>query len=382
MHATIRPYVTAGVALVGACAIAVTPVVAAPPDVAVTNPAVALTASPVGAYEALFDNSVRNVEGLVSLALDPTPTLPFTLNDLISQAVEVDANIAAFRLLVSGLPSQISGLEQLTNMFFQAASNDLQAGNFEDVLDVLLYTALFNGTGVLGIALYPAALLGVDVEEVTPEFAGGILNAAVAPVLSGFATTGQVTQDVLDAAKAGSYQQIPGDLIAAPAVIGNGVLNGTDLETSVFGPVAIPGILTDATFLDPEGPGPISLGLQLVLFTRGLVTPPAATSTLRNTPPATASAGGEPKSVVDVDAVTNAGTRAAASPKKTGQPRIVSSRSERSQNGSSATGLKNIRQGVRDGIQGLRDGVRDVVKNLTGRGTSADQHNDVDKPSE
>ncbi len=402
MRAAIRPYVTTGVALVGATAIAVTPIAATPPDVRVANPAVQLAASPFDAYEAFFDNSRDNLEGLISLALAPVPTLPFTLDDLISQALEVDANVTSFQLLLSGLPGQISSLDQLTRMFLQAASGELQAGNVADALDVLLYTALFGGSGLVGFALYPAALLGLDVEELTPELAGALLNAAVAPALSAMSVGGHVTQDVLDALRSGNYQGIPGDLIAAPALMANGVLNGTDLETSIFGPVAIPGILTDKSLLDAEGPGPISLAIQLVQITRGLLTPPASgASTIDDTqetarastfdlnldqgvqevePSTTAPHADDKGNVLDADTVTNAGTDGTSAPKRTGKPRLVAS--SPGQSGSGATGLKSLRDEVREGLQGLRDGlrdgVRDAVKSFADRGASAGPEKSAD----
>lgn len=388
MHSAIRPYVTAGIALVGACAIAVTPIVATPPDLTVAEHAVDLTASPFDAYEALLNNSVTNIEGLASMALAPAPTLPFTLGDLISQVQEVDANVAAFRALVGGLSGQLDSLNQLNQMFQQAASTQYQAGNIDNALDIVLYASLFNATGLLGFALYPAALLGADVEEVTPEFAGALFNAAVAPAFSGVAVGGHIAQEVLDAVRSGEYQDLPNNLIAAPALLANGVLNGTSLQTVVFGNVAIPGILTDATLSDAEGPGPVSLAIEFAQFTRALVTPPAAAGSSNldasrqtsraatfdvRSPSAVADEAGN---VVDADEVTNTGTVKPATPKRTNQARLLSTVPGQSDTG--ATGLKSVRDEVRGGIRGLRDGVRDVLKSLTGRGASAEAEKSAD----
>src|SRR5688572_1340287 len=104
MHAALRSYVAAGVALVGATAIALTPIAATPPDVRVANPAAQLTASPFDAYEMLLDNSRTNVSVPISLVLAPPPALPFSISDLISQGLEVETNVDAFRELLSGLP--------------------------------------------------------------------------------------------------------------------------------------------------------------------------------------------------------------------------------------------------------------------------------------
>jgi hypothetical protein len=278
VQAALRSYVTSGIATVGVSVIAVAPIAATPRDIKIASPAVQLTASPLDAYEALFNNSLTNIQGLIAQALAPPPPpsmLPFTLDSLISGLFDVNANIAAFQKELSGLSQQVSSLQQLTQLLLQAAQGKLQAGDFEGALDIVLYTGLFVAGGVAGFAVYPLTLLGPDVEEVAPSFAEAILNAAVAPALSGVAATGEVAQDVLDALQAGNPQDVLGDVIAAPAVLANGVLNGAKLQTSIFGTVEIPGILTDATLLSAEGPGPIALAIQLGQFTRALLTPAA-----------------------------------------------------------------------------------------------------------
>ena len=47
MHAAMRPYATAGVAMVGASVIAVTPIAPSQPDIRIANPAVSLAAASV-----------------------------------------------------------------------------------------------------------------------------------------------------------------------------------------------------------------------------------------------------------------------------------------------------------------------------------------------
>ena len=206
MQAALRSYVTSGIAIVGASVVVVAPIAATPPDIHIANPAVELTASPFDDYEALFTNPLDNIQGLIAQALAPPPPpseLPFTLDDLITGLLDVNANIAAYQNQASGLPQQLSSLQQLTNMLLQAGLVRLQAGNVEGALDIVLYTALFTATGVLGFALYPLTLLGPDVQEIAPDFAGAAFNAAFAPVLSGVAASGHVAQEVLDALNAG-----------------------------------------------------------------------------------------------------------------------------------------------------------------------------------
>jgi hypothetical protein len=386
VHAALRSYVTSGIAIVGVSVIAVAPIAATPREIKIENPAVQLTASPFDAYQTLFTNSLENIQGLIQQALAPPPppsTLPFTIDDLINGLLDVSGNIANFQKELSGLSQQVSSLQQLTQMLLQAAQGKLQAGDYQGALDIVLYTGLFVAGGVAGFAVYPLTLLGPDVEEVAPSFAEAILNAAVAPALSGAAATGEVAQDILNALKAGNPQDILGDLIAAPAVVTNGVLNGAKLQTSIFGTVDIPGILTDSTLLSAEGPGPIALVIQLGQFTRGLLTPAAATAlsptatqgTVKtfnlDVPPAAQpsiekSTASEDLTIqrkdntLHTDDVTNSGVD--TSKVNTHRPRLFGDDSG-SEAGSSPTP-----KSVGKGIQGIGDTVRNVVKGLTGKG--------------
>ena len=171
MQAALRSYVTSGIAIVGASVIVVAPIAATPPDIQIANPAVQLTASPFDDYEALLTDSLENIQGLIHKRSRRRPRRRSFLSrstSLITGLFDVNANIAAFQNQVSGLPQQLSSLQELTDMLLQAASVRLQAGNVEGALDIVLYTALFTATGVLGFALYPLTLLGPDVQELAP----------------------------------------------------------------------------------------------------------------------------------------------------------------------------------------------------------------------
>lgn len=401
MQAALRSYVTSGIAIVGVSVIAVAPIAATPRDIKIASPAVELTASPFDAYETLFNNSLSNIQGLIAQAIAPPPPpsmLPFTLDSLISGLFDVSNNIANFQKQLSGLSQQLSSLQQLTQLLLQAAQGKLQAGDYAGALDIVLYTGLFVAGGVAGFAVYPLTLLGPDVQEVAPSFAEAILNAAVAPALSGVATSGDVAQDVLDALKAGNPQDVLGDLIEAPAVIANGVLNGTKLQTSIFGTVEIPGILTDATLLSAEGPGPIALAIQLGQFTRALLTPPAAAALSPTTTQGTSATvnldvnpdiehadpqdieestpTADPKTqskgnTLGADEVTNSSSD--LSKVNTNRPRLFGGTSGDQSGGDNS--VKNVRDGVHDGIQGFRNGIRNVVKTVTGGNNEHDGDN-------
>ena len=75
MHAAVRPYATATVALVGASVIAVTPIAPPPPDVHVANPAVRLAADsgsianvPVNLIEAILNIPANEIEAIQRFA--------------------------------------------------------------------------------------------------------------------------------------------------------------------------------------------------------------------------------------------------------------------------------------------------------------------------
>ena len=71
MHAAVRPYVTAGAALVGASVIAVTPIAPPPPDVQVANPADRLAADsianiPVNLFDAIANIPANEIDAINS----------------------------------------------------------------------------------------------------------------------------------------------------------------------------------------------------------------------------------------------------------------------------------------------------------------------------
>jgi hypothetical protein len=69
MRKALRPYITAGVAVVGASALAIAPVIAAPPDVQIVNPAAQQSASSLDAYVESVRGGLKNLEALLGSAL-------------------------------------------------------------------------------------------------------------------------------------------------------------------------------------------------------------------------------------------------------------------------------------------------------------------------
>ena len=100
MRAALRPYVTAGVALVGASVVAVAPIAATPPDVKIANPAIQLAASPFDPYVTALVRARNNIEVLILQAL-ADPAAPFTLEGLLNGLLADPA--ANFEAFVDGL---------------------------------------------------------------------------------------------------------------------------------------------------------------------------------------------------------------------------------------------------------------------------------------
>ena len=111
MQAPLRRYITAGVALVGASAIAVASNAAAPPEITIANPAVPsvqLTASPFDPYLAALAEARENIEDLILQAIaDPALPPGLSLENLIGGLIDdPEANFEAFVACPrhSGLP--------------------------------------------------------------------------------------------------------------------------------------------------------------------------------------------------------------------------------------------------------------------------------------
>lgn len=95
MHAALRPFVTAGVALVGASAIAVTPIAPTPHEVHIASSAVELTAAPqpLEFYRQVTREALTNAAKVVG----PYLRLPLALIDFLTEPVYV------VRVVVSNL---------------------------------------------------------------------------------------------------------------------------------------------------------------------------------------------------------------------------------------------------------------------------------------
>ncbi|OBK05386.1 MULTISPECIES: hypothetical protein [Mycolicibacterium] len=234
MQVAARPYFAAGIALFGASAIAISPVAPPMPDIAVpaiSSAAVNLSAAtdPIQAYIDLFSNTFANVQARIGDELaDPAPIL----QQVVANQIDSAANIAtalqkAGESLANSLdPSNPFGLPAQ----FQKAFQELLAGNVEGAVSTVWQGVLITALGLAEILpaaqqaiAQPVVNLGKVLSD-TQVILAPVIGLLV-PVYATVSTSASVAQDIVDAAMDGDPLGVLSTMIAAPAVIGNAVIN-------------------------------------------------------------------------------------------------------------------------------------------------------------
>lgn len=236
MHsATIRPYLNAGVALVGAGVIAAAPVAApAPPHVSlptIRSAEVALTAAvnPLEAYGQLLNNTFQNI-GLLT-----NQTFQNGIAPLLSQVLKNQ------QTMLQGLGKALQDSLQISNTnsipaVLQRAVNQLANGQIQDAAETI-------ATGVVQVAFpfLPPLLQPLNnfvaVVDTLPDVVRAAGLAVISPPLALVQATGQAIQDIADAFGTGDPRQIVSAVVDAPATMINGFLNG-------YAPTQTGGLLT------------------------------------------------------------------------------------------------------------------------------------------
>ena len=226
MQLALRPYITAGVALVGAAVIVASPVAPTPPDIQVAAPAVQLSAV---TYAEVLQKALDNAGILLTTALNPPAPI-------LSQIVQ--NQIDSISAIATGLGETVTGffdaLAELPTAL-TAAFNALTDGNVVGAVNILLDAALAL-VGPVFSSLIPPIVNAINqpVQNLakvigyllTPANITLLAQSLLAPVVSGAGATGVAIQGVVDALGAGSPGDTLNALITAPAVILDGLLNG------------------------------------------------------------------------------------------------------------------------------------------------------------
>ena len=322
MQSALRPYVTAGVALVGASAIAVSPVTVPPSAVEkVQDAAVELSAldNPIDTLRPIFEQALREAREVgATIADNPAPILEQLLKNQVGNFVGLPAAIGAqlgvplqlpqilgdvgqnelanlgnIAVLSEGLIANIvatltstdpTGLQGSLLSAFEAIGNNDLGSAFQFLFTAALVGVAGNGLETLTNLILLGQTLGEPVEDaakllpivggplnnvasVIEALPGAALGVGIGPILSagGAAETiGDDVSDIITAAQAG------------------------DAEAAFNHFVALSGVTTKVTLDSLVGPLGVLAGLQT--FREAIaaaITPPASTSEVSKLPSAT-----------------------------------------------------------------------------------------------
>ena len=414
MQAALRPYATAGVALVGASVIAVSPVIATPTSVeGAGNAAVHLSAlvNPIGAFEPVLQKALADVQALgQSLAADPAPILEQIIRNQATNIANLPAGIQAQiaavphlpELLAQAIQHQIGGVQSLGNVseaFLQTFIGLFTGGalqkQFADIAQEAQdgdFGAAFNALLVLtplllvaGDQLQNLALLTPIVEALQQPLAdaAAIFPIAAGPLNNAQAAIGQLPNVALFTVL-GALSPVSSISIAAGNTLGgliNAARNGDPQEaiTTIITEAvnATDSIVTNA--IDPVGgviPTLVALRQAIaaaittpVATTQVAQLPPSAAHTFKLTAPLEAPALAKAPTSEDADATstpTTSGTDASGSAKDVELKDDAANAKGGNLFTPGAASTKGGRHRADTGS--FAQGVRDTIKGLTGLG--------------
>lgn len=237
MQIALRPYATAGVTLVAAGAIAMSPVLPVTKiEVAVhqaSSAAVALAASPFDVYGQVLQDTIANVRsvGQTAFANGPFPLLQKILENQAANLGALGSAVGA-----SGGALLKSVMTDVPTLLRQSLT-ELGQGNVEASLNSLInvvLTPLLAGVNPLTGALLPALQHAIadplqnlaNVANQLPNIGLELGLAVLGPTLGGLGAVGAAVQGVVDAVRTGNLGKVLTAVVQAPAVMVNGLLNG------------------------------------------------------------------------------------------------------------------------------------------------------------
>ena len=259
MHTAVRPYATAGVALVGASVIAVSPLAPPLPDIHIASPLAHVAASvelaafvnPITEWVNVIGATVANLGGLgQEIVANPAPILTQFLTNQLGYAQTLGT---AAGQTVTSIVSSLSDLPTVLSTAF----GFLATGDVFDAINTLWSYAVFD------LLLLPALPLLESVitvaEDITANInsvvvngivdSGALLIAALSlfvPANSALAQFAFTAQDIVTAAGSGDFVTVLSDIINLPAFVTGAFLNGTPTDLG-FPLVSTAGLLTNPT---------------------------------------------------------------------------------------------------------------------------------------
>jgi hypothetical protein len=229
LQLALRPYVTTGVALIGASVIAVTPIAAPPPELHM--PAVTLAANPVvDAYAELLQQTWTSIQTVGAQAWNQG--LPI----LDQFLVNTGANLNILAQVPANLLSSIQYSLGEIQTTLQYAGTQFQSGDIDGGIMTLWSGLILNPVvglvfpflNTLEIPVTMAKTFARVVEALPTAVLLGVgfpILSSVNATVSSFAT---VAQNLYDGITAGDLGAVVTALLTAPATVIGGILNGDD----------------------------------------------------------------------------------------------------------------------------------------------------------
>jgi hypothetical protein len=298
MQVAVRPHVTAGVALVGASLIAASTISPTPdihlpevhlPAIHTANVHLAALVNPLEVYAQVFQDALANAGTLAENALPGQ-----LLKQLIANQVSSAATLAAALQTTGG--DVATALTTQVPQLLQTAVTQLAAGNVSGAVNSLLQ-------GPLAVVLPAVDLLPAlqtiltkplqNLVNVVNSFTSDplatelLLSGFIAPLISTPAAAAVAFQNVLSAVGTLNPVAVAGAILAAPAVVADGLLNGgygpdlgalvsPGLTVKAGGLLSSPGLVfnSDGSFFVNTG-GPLAALQQVLQKIATAIAPPA-----------------------------------------------------------------------------------------------------------
>ena len=212
MQLTLRPYVTAGVALVGASVIVANTAQPQLPDIRVSAEAVQLAAAsvppPADVYPFIFNMTVGNAEALANTAsADPTSAV---LGPILALGRILESQPDSLQDILDGLGLSAEQLFTTVPAQLLGAAGSFEAADFAGAINNLLSLPV--------AVLNPILFKNQALRDVVLGLAG--------PAISSIGATAGALQLIIDASSSGDQQETLNAVLDGPAIIADGVFNG------------------------------------------------------------------------------------------------------------------------------------------------------------
>ncbi|NKZ14716.1 hypothetical protein HGA11_27405 [Mycolicibacterium septicum DSM 44393] len=238
MNLALRPYATAGIALVGASVIAATPLAPPAPDVHLptlpTQAAVELSAftNPLDTWASVLTATLTDVGALgQAIADNPAPILRQVIANQMANATKLAGIGQAVATGIGGLLNPSNPYSSVS--LLQQAVSQAAAGDVADAIDsvysaLIIYPAFSVGFPLLGTF---DVINGVTTN--VQKFVAMVPNLVIAAGMTSLGTLGSIefafkesAQGFVDAIKTGDVETAAGIALNAPAVLAGAALNG------------------------------------------------------------------------------------------------------------------------------------------------------------